>query len=448
MKTLINIVFVFLVVVFAGCQKEPFEYNLFKPSATGIDSIYLSPGARMLIADGKATLRFIVETYRKYPVKTSSGATRDSLVFVDYNELPQGSLKIFDSSGKEVGMTYKTTNASPGSISFYAQIGNAKSKTKTVTLRAKPALPPKLTVDVIFHVFEQSTTDKFYDPVTYQPVTKTLLDAAIKDLNDVMNNQIGDSPNGASANIEFRLATVNAAGQKLAVPGLDVYTYNNTIMVNTTATSYSVADFITYINKTPAFIWNPKKYFNIYVIPSGANNSMGSYGAMYQIVPTGATALAGMVTPPASAYGTSPAVTLPTFTTYPNGVMTDESVVPTVYETAGLGIPRTLLFPGMNKRITICSEVGIYYGVKRTQGTATYNDFCTDTRIYNNNDAAKNSFQTLFKTGLDGEKFLADNAMDDIRYPSLRNSFTLDQVNRIRWIIANSPKRTNGVPTP
>lgn len=456
MKRIIYFSVVILTMLMIGCKQETFNYALYQPSVNGIDSVSFSTGAKKMIADGQATLQFVVETYRKYPVKKGTG-TRDSMVFVDYNELPSGSLKIFDGTGKEVGMTYKTTDATPGTVSFYAQVGNTKSVTKTVTLRPIPALPPKLVVDVIWHVFEQSATDKFYDPAIYQRVTPDLIDAAMKDLNDVMNNRLGNSPNGASANIEFRLATKKPTGTPLAIPGMDVYTYNNTIMVNSVSTSYGVRDFVAYINKTPSFIWDPKRYLNVYVIPSGANNAMYSsyvnaFGRpSYQVVPTGQTALPGLTKPDATAYigAVAPAVNppLPSWTTYPNGVVPNESVVPVFYDTAGLGIARTLLFPGMNKRISICGQVGTYYGVLGTAGTATYNDYCTDTRIYNNADATKgNSYYTLFKTALDGEKFLADNAMDDIRYPSLRNSFTLDQVSRIRWVIANTPKRSNGIP--
>jgi len=457
MKRIIYLSVVILNLFMIGCTNEPFNYSLYQPSASAIDSIYLSTGAKKLIADGHATLRFVVETYRKYQVKTATG-TRDSMVFVDYNLLPAGSVKIFDGTGKEVGMTYKTTDATPGSISFYAQVGNTKSVIKTVTLRPQPVLPPKLVVDVIFHVFEQSTTDKFYDPATYQPVTKEILDAAIKDLNDVMNNKLGDSPNGASANIEFRMATTNAAGAKLAVPGMDVYTYNSTaILVNPNATGYSVGDFIAFINKTPSMIWDPKKFLNTYIMPTGANNAMyyqNTGRASYQMVPAGQVALPGMLTPATYAYvgAVAPAVNppLPTFATYPNGVVPNETIVPQYYETAGLGIARTVLFPGMNKRITMSDAVGRYYGVLGTQSSSTtYTDYCTDTNIYSlTNAAIGNNTNSLTKTGLNGEKFLADNAMDDIRYASLRNSFTLDQVYRIRWIITNGPKRNHGILVP
>lgn len=431
--------------IFMGCKKDSFNYSLYKPVVDEIDSIYFSTGSTQLIADGKASLQFVVETYRKFP-EGEPGSSGNAKAFVDYRELPAGSVKIFDAnSGQEVGDTFSTTDLSSGTLRFYAQVGNTKSPTREVTLRAAQPLPARLTVDVVFHVFEQSPNDKYYDPFTYQPVTKEILEAAVKDLNDVFNNRLGNDANGASANMEFRLATVNASGQALDVPGLDVYTYDFTLMAQARA-AYNLFDFTNYINRTPAFIWDPSRYFNIYVIPSGANVLMASPRAMYQVVPGGETPLPGMTVPPATITMNGVAVPLPNFTTYPNGVVPADLSLPVAYETAGLGIQRTLLFPGMGKRISICSPVGGYYGVYPTQGTAVYNDYCTDTRIYNNDDATKNSWTTITKTDVKGNKFLANNAMDDTRFPSLRNTFTQDQVNRIRWVIANSPLRNHGKP--
>lgn len=37
------------------------------------------------------------------------------------------------------------------------------------------------------------------------------------------------------------------------------------------------------------------------------------------------------------------------------------------------------------------------------------------------------------------------NAMDDNRYPSLRNNFTLDQITRMRQVMEKCPGRNNGL---
>ena len=102
-----------------------------------------------------------------------------------------------------------------------------------------------------------------------------------------------------------------------------------------------------------------------------------------------------------------------------------------------------MLFPGTDRRIELSPFLGSYYGLKRTDvSSPTATDYVNDTRKYIGTD----QYQSLVKTGIDGIKFLANNAMDDNRYPSLRNSFTLDQVNRMRAVMAQSPNRWHGHP--
>lgn len=410
-----------LLALFAtACKKESFDYKPYQPAVTDIDSIYFSTGANSLLADGRATLQFVVETYRTLQITTAAGSKKDSLVFVDYKNLPEGSLKIFGPDGKEMGMTYSTNSVAPGTASFYAQVGNKKSKTQTVQLKNKQVVPQKLFVDVVFHVFELNPTDPTYDQLTYQPVTQPLLEAAIADVNNVFNNVLGSDPNGGSANIEFRLAVKNPAGNTLANPGFDKIVYDKSWRQS--ATFYSPTDFTKKVNATASYTWDPVKYLNIYVIPSGANNSMGNNRPKYQMVPPGGQAIPGIPT-----------------------ILNSASELPTNanYETYGLGVPRTLLFPGTDRRIELSPFLGYYYGLEKTGvSSVTATDYCDDTRKYLSAD----QYSSLVKVGTDGNKFIANNAMDDNRYPSLRNSFTVGQVQRIRSIMAQSPNRMHGHP--
>ncbi|ULT27254.1 hypothetical protein KUH03_11140 [Sphingobacterium sp. E70] len=70
------------------------------------------------------------------------------------------------------------------------------------------------------------------------------------------------------------------------------------------------------------------------------------------------------------------------------------------------------------------------------------NDFVADTKKYfTGNTQTANQSSGLLKTGLDGEKFLANNAMDDVRFASLRNSFTQGQIERMRLVMEHCPVR-------
>lgn len=403
-----------------GCKKDGFAYKMYQPVIEDVDSIYLSATDKMMIADGQATLNFIVEAYRT--VRLSSG--KDSLEFIDYKQLPPGSLKIIEErSGEEVGLQYSTTTIPFDTVKFYAEIGGTRSAVKPVALRAKPALPEKVYVDVVFHVWELNTTHPTYDVSSYQPVQHAQLEETITYLNNVVNNKVGTSPNGASANIEFRLATLNQAGQTMPLPGMNRIVYSDNVKANPLAVTFSVNDFINYINaNTATMIWDPKRFLNIQVIPSGANNSMGTGYPAKQLPPQpGETAILGIA-----------------------GTAADEDDFVYNYANTCVGLPRTVLFPGYERKIEAFRFIGSFYGLYTPLYSAArlYSDYCYDTRKFNGQDP-RNSYSFATKVSIDNEKYITDNAMDDIRYPTLLTSVTADQVTRMRAVMARCPGRMN-----
>lgn len=412
--------------VLAGCKKETFDYQLYQPKVTEIDSVYFSAGDVSLIADGKASLKFIVETYRK--IKGTNGA--DSMAFVDYELLPAGSLKVFDAvSGKEVGMTYATTSTAINPLKFYAQVGNIKSAVKNVTVRPNPTLPPKVYVDVIFHVFELNPTHPAYDLSSYQELRYDSIAKALALMNEIVNNQVGSDPNGASANVEFRLATKDPNGVPLAQPGYDKYVYGDEIKGNPLASTFIGTDFIQFVNKNVAkFIWNPDAYLNVEVLPYGSGNSFGNLATpAKQLAPgPGETPILGVST----VYATSKADYIKDFVN------------------ATAFVPATLFVPGPERKMAIFSFIGNFYGLNATSAYTTarlHSDYCLDTQEFDNNDK-RNNFLSAIKVSINGEKFISDYAMDDTRYPSSRTSITLDQVTRMRAVMARCPGRINSHP--
>ena len=424
MNKFIIILILLCVSLVYGCKKDSFDYQMYQPKITEIDSLYFSAGDVMLIADGQAKLKFIAEAFRK--IKHKNGA--DTLEFVDYRQLPEGSLKVYEAvSGQEVGMSFSTTSTSVDTLKFFAQIGNLKSTVKKVAVRAKPVLPSKVYVDVIFHVWELSPANLAYDPSSYQELGYDRLVEGLKIMNQVVNNQIGTCPNGASANVEFRLATKNASGVSLAQPGYNRIVYSDEVKNNPLAATISLADFPAYINKNVnTYIWNPDAYLNVHVLPSGSNNSLGNLHPPKQLPPgPGQTAILGI---PATATGPADYV--------------KDFVNATVF------MPATLFFPGFERRIEIFSFIGNFYGIYATSSYTTtrlHSDYCLDTQEFNNNDP-RNNFLSPIKVAQTGEKFISDYAMDDTRYPSSRNSITLDQVTRMRAVMARCPGRMNSKP--
>lgn len=191
-----------------GCKKEAFNYATYQADATDIDSVYFSTGSTTLIADGKATLQFVLETYRKVQIESSQGKTKDTMMFVDYRTLPTGDVKVYADGQLLSAMEYRTKETTKSSLQFYAQVGNAKSSIKQVQVKQPKVMGEKRYVDIIFHVLELNPTDPAFDPLTNQEITPAQLAQAVTYANDVFNNVYGKDPNGGSANLEFRLAKI------------------------------------------------------------------------------------------------------------------------------------------------------------------------------------------------------------------------------------------------
>jgi len=418
MKKITYILFILLGL--NSCKKEEFSYQVYQPQVEDVDSIYFSTGSPSLIADGKAKLQFVVEAFRKVRINKEDGQTLDTMMYVDHSLLPAGSVQIFANGQVIDGMEFSTTNDSQAELTFYAQIADVKSTEKKVQIRQPQPVGTKRYVDVIFHVFELNPSDAAYDPLTYQEISSKQLEEAIAYANQVFQNELGKDPNGGVANVEFRLAKVNAGGATLATPGYNRILYNNTWRAGNI---YVPADFTNRINSTASYRWAPDRYLNVYILPWGANTSLGNNRAEYQIVPTGEEPIEGI------SHIVNSAADVPTEDFY------------TVY---GLGIHRTVFFPGTDRKVEIASYLGTYYGLYRTSSPTgtTVIDYVNDTRKYlTGSNQSANTLHNLLKTAVDGEKFLANNAMDDIRYASLRNSFTVDQVQRMRLVMERSPVR-------
>ena len=419
MNRKILLVAALLVLLLSNCTKDGFDYKMYKPTVQDVDSVYFSATDKMMIADGQAKLKFIVEAYRL--VKLPSG--KDSMEWINYKELPEGSLKIYEErSGQEVGMEYSTSTIPFDTVKFHAEIGDVKSVTKSVALRAKPVTPQKLYVDVIFHVWELNTTHPTYDVSSYQPVTYEMLQTAIQNMNIAISNKLSSSPNGVDAAIEFRLAAKNQNGASMIQPGFNKIVYSDNIKTNPLATIFNPTDFSNYINNNKATtIWKPKEFLNIHVLPYGSNTSMGTARATKQLAPQpGEELIPGVA-----------------------GIAANEDDFTTDFVSTVCAMPRTLFFPGFERKIEIFQFVGEFYGlyVPTYRSNITYSDYCYDTREYSTSN--QSNYVNALKIGVDNEKYVADNVMDDSRYPSLLNAITLDQANRMRSVMTRCPGRMN-----
>lgn len=437
MKKYIIVIAALVVVLFSRCDEESFDYNLYQATLSDVDSVGFSTGAYSLIANGEAKLNFFVDLYRSVRYE---GDSVDSYLLVDLKDLPAGTIKIYDETDTEVGMNYSTTSLGTGMKTFRAEVNGLSSIEHDVILREQPVLPPKLYVNVIFHVFEYNPNSSGYDPVLHKKMDPAVLQDAIDDLNEVFNNELGDGPNAANANIEFRLATAKEymswgvpVVEPLEFPGYHMEYYDKGLIPpppnqwTLQRTYFMVSDFTDHIDANySTFIWDQKNYFNIYIMPMSGNTGFPAQSPQYQYVENldNGEGMPGM----------GEEILQGNSVTYYRNIRKD-----------GLMVSRSHFFRGASTdRIELQGSVGNYYGVRSTLGSSAgpFDDYCTDTRKYDLN--AYDNLSRLIKVDYNGNKFKANNITDAIYTPSARNTITADQVTRIRFALENCPGRLHG----
>jgi hypothetical protein len=402
-----------------ACHKEGFDYEM---SEVKVDSISFSAGSPSLIADGQAALSFIVQAYSKKQV-TISGVTKDSMVLIPSDRIPDSDKKVFDETGKEVGLKFSTTATTPASKSFYAKIGEKQSSTKQVAIKTPGNPYPKIVIPVVIHVFELKKTDPKRYP-WYVEVDYKRLQDMIDGMNIMFNRKGTSAPNGTSANIEFVLAPNGPDGKTLEKAGYNMFEY-----LSTQTWGFGTSTAATFIKANAAkLLWDPKKYLNIWVLPSAV-----FFGGITNAKP-GYTLSSTPL----------PGVTM-------QQVASINAVPLTEPEKVGLFIGRDELYSALRGPApNIGWRLGNFYGLFRTYHYTTetnYTDYCVDTQKW-----SIIQFRNVYKlTTSDGILFSAENVMDATftdsnieggqNLVSRVNTFTAEQVKRVRYVIENCPER-------
>lgn len=410
-----------LALLMLACHKESFDYAIPEAKDIKVDSISFSTGSPSLIADGKATLSFIIQAYTRKQV-TVNGVVRDSMVLVPSDRIPSTDKKVFDESGKEVGLSFSTTVLTPATKSFYAKIGDKQSASKAVTIKAPGADYSKIVIPVVIHVFELKKTDSKRYP-WYVEVDYKRLQDLVDGMNIMFNRQGTSAPNGASANIQFVLAPTGPDGKTLEKAGYNMFEY-----LSTQSWGFGTSTAATFIKANAAkLLWNPKKYLNVWVLPSSVY-----YGAIANAKP-GYTLSATPL----------PGVTM-------QKVASVNDVPLTEPEKVGLFLGRDELYSALRgPAANIGYRLGNFYGLFRSYYYTTetnYTDYCNDTQKW-----SVNQLRNIYKLAQDGTLFGAENVMDATfidgnieggqNLVSRVNTFTVEQVKRIRYVVENCPER-------
>ncbi len=415
------VAFTSLVIVFASCKKDVFDYKIAKGSDIKIDSVAFSAGSPTLIADGQSELNFIIQVYSREKV-TINGVAIDSMVLIPADRIPDADKKVFDGNDKEVNLNYSTTSVSPSTISFYAKVGGVKSELRTVLIKAPGSPYPKITIPVIFHVFELKKSDPKRYP-WYAEFDYSRLDKLIGGLNGIFNRVGTHDPNGASANVEFVLAKNNPDGAELEKPGFNEFDYPSSFDWGWAA--FNASTLVK--NNASALLWNPKKYLNVWILPSAV-----FYGGLTTQQPAytlSDTPLEGLAL---------------------QKVTSVDDVPLTEPESVGLMIGRDEFYSALRDPApNLAYRFGTFYGLFHTYTywwDPTVTDYCDDTQKFD-----INQYRDVYKKSPSGILFRAENIMDATyldynveggqNLVSRVNTLTADQVKRIRYVLSNCPER-------
>lgn len=425
-----------LLTLFA-CTPED-ETLIYNPAGAGdVKFIELRADHKTMLPDGKAQMEFRVVAYgveelTHYMKVTTADTTIYSEevqtdTFVIANDLlPEGMIKVYDETGKEVVNNIFTTNdATVRSMKFQARAGNLKSNELTVQLRDIPQEPEEEYVfPVIFHLINLDPSIS----ATYQ-VSVEKLQSEIDKLNKVFNREITTDPNGGSARIRFELAKYNEKGVLLAEPGKDVH------QIPKASTPANETAYHQYIKNNSALTWDPNKYLNIWVARyATAWSSDGSK--------TYVAKMPGVLLPEAEVI---PGQTNPLrMNSFSKSDMKEYSDVGILINYIGF---LNFSSSDLNNKPELSTVVGYYFGLmdmmvnsKKTNIINGDTDYCADTYMYEET----NNFSVFKSSYTDGvnftekEYYTSFNIME--KY-SRKNSITVDQAARIRQFIENCPSR-------
>ena len=261
-----------------------------------------------------------------------------------------------------------------------------------------------ITIPVVVHIVHNGETVG-----SGRNISLAQVQAQLAVLNEDYRRKAGtrgfnDNPVGADIEIEFCLSVVNPQGQPMAEPGIDRY---NGGRANWTK------DDIDGVLK-PSTYWNPDKYYNIWVVDIN-DPSIGGQLLGYAQFP-GLSNLPGIPTD-------SPASTDGVVIYYKAFGSADKGTFPVLQSPYNLGR-------------TLSHETGHWLGLRHIWGDANCgDDFCADTPT----QASASSGCQVGRVSC-GTTNMVQNYMD-YSNDACFNIFTLNQKDRIRAVMAISPRR-------
>lgn len=406
--------YILLIVLLFSCEKSEYETWLYEPGIEAVDSVAIYPNSPVLIANGEAQLSFLVKAYSFVKDKRTIEQVIDGKHIVKdsvFTKIAEMKMDRFNSSDIQIktgdgklleGQKFSTGEGAGTDVEFTCTLNGIESAPGKVHLIAQPVIDfPTVTIPVVFHLLvTDDNVNKF------KGITTELLQGFIDRANKVFSGTYADDPVAVDSKIRFELATLDARGNQLAIPGMN--------RVDLGDPAYG--EVAAYINKN--LLWDPNRILNIWV-----NDEIGT-----------------------KAY--APAYILDNGTVVPGlemkSVATADEVKFTSYKEAGIPISVGSIF-SINKG-GYEYYLGAHFGLMPTVFSVYSDipfvdgdvDFCSDTYTYELGPIAleKNTYSDDKEAPV--IYYNSYNIMDG---SSASTSLTYEQALRMRKVMANCPGR-------
>lgn len=249
------IIIALIALLFLACQQDEFEAKIQYLGTDAIKYVRLYPNSSVLMADGKAQLKFKVKAFTE--IERTKTVDNQQVTYLDtmeliYDRLPLNQISISTADGQKIeNYTYTTNQVGNGAQRFVAKIGNISSEPVEVKVIAKPAAFPRVTIPVVFHILPTVKTKNACDGVTNE-----FVDKLIARLNQVFAGEMYAAPSAIDSGIRFELADKDPQGKLLETPGIR----------REDRKSETTAELTKYVKEN--LMWDPVRYLNIWIYDS------------------------------------------------------------------------------------------------------------------------------------------------------------------------------------
>ena len=399
---------------FVSCVPERDEVvDIALIDTENIESIKLYSDHTQLLADGRAQMTFTPFFY-----------TTDGYEITE-SQIDTTQIEYYTASGELVSNRYSTADLSlvGTDVTVYAKIKNKEIASNPVSFKIMDPAPVEayntITIPVVFHLLQSNNDILEYGGEIPSDKIYSLLDK----MNYVFSGTVSRSPMGVDTKITFKAALYDPDGNLLQEPGINRFRLDS---VRDKDYDY----YKTLILEQDA-LWPYDKYLNIWLI-SDRDNEYSSFQSTVssQCIPRYTYASTDLMEAPEGLL----------LTPLPENWEPAPEEVGVLYKLQSI---QTMVRSFAKSDNELINSIGTYLGLLPTYESypiGLVEDYCDDTQDYSGYDTEgyENNI-TLYKL-VNNCFFISENIMDDP--VGLHRSISLQQSQRMRWVLNNCPERS------